>query len=102
MKKSIGGYFRELIDYNGTQSSGRFAFLLQVVFSNVAVWYSWLFVCIWTRTIVDIPVGVYTVYGIANGVAFAGKVGQSATERQSPNTSVTTEVKTQSIVEDSK
>ncbi len=76
-------YFRELVDFQGFQSAGRFAFLFQVILSNVAVWYAWLFVCIWTRSMVDIPVGVYTTYGLANGVAFAGKYAQSTAEKLS-------------------
>jgi len=35
----------------------------------------------WTRTIADIPEGVYITYGLANGVAFAGKGVQSFAER---------------------
>ena len=80
-------YFRELVDFAGTQSAGRFGFLLSVILSNVTVWYAWMFVSIWTRTMVNIPEGVYITYGIANGVAFAGKGIQSLTERPSANSS---------------
>jgi hypothetical protein len=80
-------YFRKLIDFAGTQSAGRFGFLLSVVLSNVVVWYTWLFVSIWTRTVVDIPEGVYITYGIANGVAFMGKGVQSFAERSSAGSS---------------
>jgi hypothetical protein len=80
-------YFRELIDYCGTQSAGRFGFLLSVILSNVVVWYTWLFVSILTRTMVDIPEGVYITYAIANGVAFAGKGIQSFAERSSAGSS---------------
>lgn len=80
-------YFRELVDFCGTQSAGRFGFLLSVVLSNVVVWYAWLFVSIWTRTMVDIPEGVYITYAIANGVAFTGKGIQSFAERPSAGSS---------------
>jgi hypothetical protein len=88
MKK---GYFRELTDFCGTASAGRFAFLLSVILSNVVLWYAWLFVCTWTRTLVDIPEGVYTAYAIANGVAFAGKGVQSFAERPQANSQSTFE-----------
>jgi hypothetical protein len=74
-------YFRELVEFSGTKSAGRFGFLLSVILSNVVVWYVWLFVSMWTRTIADIPEGVYITYGLANGVAFAGKGVQSFAER---------------------
>ncbi len=76
------GYFRELVEFSGTKSAGRFGFLLSVILSNVVVWYAWLFVSTWTRTMADIPEGVYITYGIANGVAFAGKGMQSFAERK--------------------
>jgi len=96
----IGKYFRELIDFCGTQSAGRFAFLLQVCLSNFVVWYVFLFVCIWTRAIVDIPEGVYILYGLANGVAFTGKVAQSFTEKPLANTQTTIETMTKSTTGD--
>lgn len=74
-------YLKELISVGGTQSAGRFGFLLSVILSNVVVWSVWIIMSIWTRTLVDIPVGVYTTYGIANGVAFAGKGIQAFAER---------------------
>lgn len=96
-------YLRELMDSNGNQSAGRFGFLFSVILSNVVVWYTWLFVCMWTRSLVDIPVGVYTAYGIANGMAFAGKGIQSFAERPVSGIQVsrqtTFESKTNSIEE---
>jgi hypothetical protein len=100
--KGTSSYFRELNGFKGTQSAGRFGFLYSVLVSNTVVWYVWLFVCIWTRTIVDIPVGVYTMYGLANGVAFAGKGFQAFAEKQEANTSTTTETMTKSTVGETK
>jgi hypothetical protein len=74
-------YFNKLINFNDQQSAGRFAFLFSVMLSNIVLWYSWLFCCLWVRALVDIPDGVYISYGIANGVAFAGKGVQSFAER---------------------
>ena len=96
-------YFRELVDFKGNQSAGRFAFLFTCILSNIAVWYTWVFVCIWTRSLVDIPVGVYTAYGLANGTAFAGKFGQSMAERPSAGISETrTSIETSSKTEKEK
>lgn len=80
-KNKVGSYFRELVEFNGTQSAGRFGFLYSVLVSNTVLWYVWLFVSIWTRTLVNIPEGVYIAYGIANGMAFAGKGVQSFAEK---------------------
>lgn len=82
MLNKTGSYFRELIAFDGAQSAGRFGFLYSVLLSNTVLWYAWLFVCIWTRTLVNIPEGVYIAYGIANGVAFAGKGIQSFSENR--------------------
>lgn len=80
-KSKIGSYFRELINFKGDQSSGRFGFLLSVIMSNVAVWYTWIFICMWTKTMINIPDGVWMTYAIANGVAFAGKGVQAFAEK---------------------
>lgn len=88
------GLFRELLSPNSDQSAGRFGFLYSVLLSNSIVWYTWLLACLYTRSIVDIPVGVYTAYGIANGMAFAGKGIQTFAERPASNTQVSTSVQT--------
>jgi hypothetical protein len=88
---------RDLINRNGVESSGRFGFLYSVILSNSIVWYAWLWISIWTRSLVDIPMGVVYAYGIANGVAFAGKGLQSMAERPVADTS--TMIETKSIVE---
>jgi len=78
---NIKEYLKDLIAVGGNQSSGRFAFLFSVLLSNVVLWFAWLLACIYARTLVDIPEGVYTAYGLANGVAFLGKGMQSFAER---------------------
>ena len=83
-------YFKDMVEFCGTPSSGRFAFLFSVLVSNVVVWYTWLFVCMWTRSMVDIPAGVYTALAICNGVAFIGKGIQSFAERPTANTQTQT------------
>ena len=84
-------YFKELVEFNGTQSAGRFGFLYSVLVSNTVLWYVWLFVCIWTRTLVNIPEGVYIAYGIANGMAFAGKGVQLFAEKSEKKPEVSNE-----------
>lgn len=83
--KKTESYFRELLSKDSLQSAGRFGFLYSVLLSNTVVWYVWLFVCIWTRTVVDIPDGVWMAYGVANGTAFAGKGVQSFAENRKPD-----------------
>lgn len=63
-----------------TPSMMRFAFLFSVIVSNVIVWYVWLFVCIWTRSLVNIPPGVVEIFAYANGISFIGKGLQSFAE----------------------
>jgi len=65
-----------------TPSVMRFAFLLQVLVSNIVVWYVWVFICIWTRSMANIPPGVVECYLAANGTAFLGKGIQSFAERK--------------------
>jgi len=78
MKNTIMGLLSSGVD---TPSVMRFAFLFSVIFSNIIVWYTWLIVCIWTRSLVNIPPGVVEAYGFANGAAFVGKSLQSFAER---------------------
>ncbi len=78
MKDKIMGLLSSGVD---TPSVMRFAFLFSVLFSNIVVWYTWLFVCIWTRSIVNLPPGVVEAYGFANGAAFVGKSLQRFAER---------------------
>ena len=83
-------YLKDLINFCGTPSSGRFAFLFSVIISNVAVWYTWVIVCIWTRSIVNIPEGVGFALAVCNGAAFIGKGIQSFAERPMQNTQTQT------------
>jgi len=83
-------YLKDLINFCGTPSSGRFAFLFSVIVSNTAVWYTWVVVCIWTRSIVNIPDGVGLALAVCNGAAFIGKGIQSFAERPMQNTQTQT------------
>uniref|UniRef100_A0A6M3X779 Uncharacterized protein n=1 Tax=viral metagenome TaxID=1070528 RepID=A0A6M3X779_9ZZZZ len=85
MKLKTTGYFKQLTESRYGLSSGRWAFLFSIILANIIVWYTWLFVCIWTRSIVDIPNGVVMAYTAAQGLAFGGKAVQSFAERPSNN-----------------
>ncbi len=75
-------FFMDLLSSGiDTPSIMRFAFLLQVLMSNIVVWYIWVFACVWTRSLVNIPPGVVECYLAANGTAFLGKGVQSFAER---------------------
>jgi len=80
--KETASYFKRLLDPKDNQSAGRFAFLFQVITSNVVVWYAWVIACILKQELVQIPSGVVEIYLAANGTAFVGKGIQSFTERK--------------------
>jgi hypothetical protein len=73
-------YFKKLIDTSNTLSSNRFAFLFTTIISNVLFWLTWAGVSAFNREIVDVPPGVYIIYGLANGIVGLGKFGQNITE----------------------
>jgi hypothetical protein len=62
----------------------------------LVVLYVWAFVSLWTRTMHDIPIGVYTFVAIVVG----GKTLGMFAERPAANTSTTTETKTSSVTGD--
>jgi len=73
--------FTKLLDTATTLSSNRFAFLFTTIISNVVFWLVWAAICIfYTRDIVDVPTGVYVIYGLANGIVGLGKFGQNIAE----------------------
>lgn len=83
---NIGPFFMKLIDSTSTLSSTRWVMIVQVIISNVFVWGLWAVMTICDNmdktpdmafTLVDIPGGVLTAYGIANGVASVTKLGQA-------------------------
>lgn len=95
-------FWRELLDPNSNVSAGRFAVLLAVIMSNCVVWYVFLFVCVWTRAIHDIPMGVVTALGFVNSAAFLGQVGQKFAERPTVGTTTTTETASKTVTGDTK
>ena len=78
MIEFLRGLLSSVID---APSVMRFAFLFQVVSSNLVVWYVWLFASIWCRELLNIPPGVVECYLAANGTAFLGKGFQAFAER---------------------
>jgi len=82
MKSRTFDYLKSLIDSTTSHSSGRFAFLLTIIISNISVWGTWIVVCLATSTVHDIPAGVAAIYGLANGIAFTGKVAAKSVENK--------------------
>lgn len=77
-----------------TVSSGRFLSITTVL----TILYTWMWVSIWTRTVHDIPVGVYTFAGLV----VAGKVVGMFAEKPTAGTTTTTETATKTVTGDSK
>lgn len=80
--KIIPETFENLINSHSETSSTRWVFLFTAVLSNIIVWFTWVIVCIIKVEIVDIPMGVWMAYGIANGVASVAKVVQKNIEEK--------------------
>ena len=76
-----------------TVSSARFLSVTTIL----TILYAWLFVSIYTRTVCDIPVGVYTFAGLV----IAGSVGNKLVGKPAPGTSTSTETTTKTT-EDTK
>lgn len=76
----VDGY-KSLVAKGGDASSIRWVLLFTTILSNLLLWPTWLYICIKTNTVVDIPFGVYTTYGVANGITMVGKVWQRHVER---------------------
>jgi hypothetical protein len=72
--------FRNLIDTATSLSSNRFAFLFTTIISNVVFWLVWACICGYQGKVVDVPPGVYIIYGLANGIVGLGKFGQNVAE----------------------
>jgi hypothetical protein len=50
-------------------SSQRFNLLISTLLSNISVFGIWVIMCFKKGDMIDVPEGVYWLYGIANGVA---------------------------------
>jgi len=92
----ISGFFRELIKADNATSVTRWVLIFQVVISNLCVWPPWLVLCIMDNidntpdmpfTLVDIPGGVLTLYGLANGIPAITKFVQKFAEGKNGNDS---------------
>lgn len=69
-----------LSDKPNSVSSSRVVFLCTATLSNIAIFFIWIFMCIKSGTMIDIPEGVIWLYAAANGVSFTGKVAQKFAE----------------------
>jgi hypothetical protein len=75
-------------------SSGRFLSVTTVL----TILYTWMWVSIYTRTIQDIPIGVYTFAGLV----IAGKTVGMFAERPREGVTTTTETATKTVTGDTK
>ena len=61
-------------------SSARFAFLVSVIISNLAIFGIWVGLSIINNVVMPIDASVLTLYGLANGISFTGKLIQKNME----------------------
>jgi len=78
--KNLFTAFNKLTSSDNPASSTRWVFLFTAILSNLVVWLTWLGLSIYNGTVLDIPMGVWMTYGIANGVASVAKVVQKNIE----------------------
>jgi hypothetical protein len=73
----IGGFLQKTINMTDPSSTTRSIQWFQVIISNAVVWPTWLILSIMDNiqntvndpfTMVDFPAGVWTMYGLANGI----------------------------------
>ena len=81
--KLVSDNFSKLVNASSSESSTRWVFLFTAILSNIILWFTWVIVCIIKVEIVDIPMGVWMAYGIANGVTSIAKVVQKNIEEKS-------------------
>jgi len=75
------GFFKDLIDRKTTLSSVRFCLVFSFLFVTVTPFIVWSFICIWNRSLFDIPAGVITFSSLVLGIITTGK----ATEKIADN-----------------
>ena len=86
-------FFLKMLDTRDPSiSSSRFLSVLTVMI----ILYTWALVSIWTRTIWDIPAGVYTLAGIV----VTGKAVEKFAERPTANTTTTVETASKTVTGD--
>jgi hypothetical protein len=81
-------FFKNLIDTANSLSSNRFTFIFTTIISNIVFWATWAGICGYQGKVVDVPTGVYVIYGLANGIVGLGKFGQNITENITTKTEI--------------
>lgn len=71
-----------LEDNSGSWSSMRFSHLFTVINSNIVIFGVWAIICIMKKDILDFPGQVVTIYTLANGITFGGKIAQKHFENK--------------------
>jgi hypothetical protein len=75
-------YLSQLTQTDRGQSAGRLGFLLTIGLSNAVTWTLVLFLTLKEMDFPAIPEGLVYVYGLAQGLSFAGKAAQSFADRK--------------------
>ena len=75
-------FWKSLLSEDNSISSMRFIMILVIITSNVILWGVWLFLCFQEGKMIDIPAGVTTVYGVANGSPLLAKAVQKFGENK--------------------
>ena len=92
----ISNFFQKLISGDDKTSTTRWVMIFQVVVSNLCFWPTWLVLCVMDNidntpdmpfTMIDVPVGVWTIYGLANGIPAVTKFVQKFAEGKNGNDS---------------
>lgn len=95
VKKSIWSrlawYLSSMLKTDGGKdawSSARFTFVFTVLLSNIIIFVALAVLLIKESKFPDVPEGVLWLYGVANGISFAGKVSQKFRETKTPTEEV--------------
>lgn len=79
-------FMKSMIDVSPTSpSSMRFSFLFIVIISNLAMWGGVIGLIIYHGKFPEMNQGLIELYGLANIIAFGGKVWQKGKESSLPN-----------------
>lgn len=64
-----------------SQSSIRLQMLFTCFMTNLIILPIWAYLCFFSKTVLDFPNGVITIYLAVNGISVVGKVAQKIVEK---------------------
>ena len=76
------GFFKNLVDRSTSLSSVRFCLVFSFLFVTVTPFCVWAFVCIYNRSIIDIPSGVIAFSSLVLGIITTGKATEKIAENK--------------------